>query len=103
MCSLSGVSDGLTGTGRAACLAGGNPVYSAALNDEQVLENKMRWCPEKYAVYFLIITRNLYLHNGISNQKPFYGTPHTLKSNKNAAPPEPPYVANGSYCLQFLW
>ena len=65
--------------------------------------SKIWWCPEKYAVYFLIITRNLYLHNGISNQKPFYGTPHTLKSNKNAAPPEPPYVANGSYCLQFLW
>ena len=28
------------------------------------------WCPKKYAAYFLIITRNHYLHNKTPNQKP---------------------------------
>ena len=44
------------------------PHFQAAYGETRV--NKRRWCPKKYAAYFLIITHNHYLHNETLNQKP---------------------------------
>ena len=38
--------------------------------DYMDLTKSKRWCPKKYAAYFLIITHNHYLHNKTPNQKP---------------------------------